>query len=86
MAQIGDLGRDQALLRVGFICGFVGGLLGVALDFDHILALWWKRLPITWYNLARESGRPLHLPATMALGIILLTFGALRFGWVALEE
>ena len=80
MGQKRTGGRGETFLTVGLVCGLVGGVLGVALDLDHILVLWRKGLPITWRNLATQAGRPLHLPATVVSGLLCLIFGALRVG------
>ena len=70
MAKTGASRRAKALLIVGLVFGLGGGIASCALDaIDHPLALWLKGLPITWENLARNAGRPLHIPATVAAGI-----------------
>lgn len=82
MAKVGAPGRGKAFLRFGLVCGGCS----VALDLDHVLALWWKGLPITWENLARHAGRPLHLPAAVVSGCVCLVLGTLCLGWVAFKE
>lgn len=83
MAQTGDTRRIDALCLIGCVFGLGGGIAGVALDLDHFLVLWWMGLPITWENLARYAGRPLHIPALVVSGALCLVFGALRLGWLA---
>ena len=62
--------RAKALCIIGLVFGLGGGCASCALDaIDHPLALLLKGLPITWENLERNAGRPLHIPATVAAGI-----------------
>ena len=85
MAKGCAMGRTEKLCLVGVIFGLVSGGASVVLDLDHLAALWWKGLPITWENLARHAGRPLHVPALVVSGAFCLIFGALYFGWLALD-
>ena len=81
MAKTGTSRRAKALCIVGLVFGLGGGIASNALDLDHPLALIIKGLPITWENLARHSGRPLHVPLTVAAcisSIVALPFGIRR--------
>ena len=62
------------------------GLGSVLLDLDHIAALVLAGLPITWENLARHAGRPLHLPALLVSGLVCLVFGALYVGRLTVRD
>ena len=50
--------RNQALL-VLVTCGAIS----VGLDLDHVIVCVARGVPLTWENLARHAGRPLHIPA-----------------------
>ena len=63
----------QALFIIG-ICGAVS----VLLDVDHVLFCIVSGTPITWENLARNAGRPLHIPAVVIVGVLCL-IGHARF-------
>lgn len=69
-----------------FLVFSLSGLASLLLDLDHVLVLMAKGLPITFYNLAREAGRPLHWPIFLVSGFVCVLFGAylLRFYWTFL--
>ena len=81
MAKTGIDRRAKALCIVGIVFGLGGGIASCLLDVDHVLALILKGLPITWHNLARCAGRPLHVPATVVAcigSLVALPFGIRR--------
>ena len=54
----------------------IGGVAGLLVDLDHVIFLVAHKIPITWYNLARQSSRFLHAPLvdiSLALFIVLGT-------------
>ena len=59
------------LIYAFFVVG-VGGTLSVLLDLDHVVALLFKGIPITWQNLATRAGRPFHVPVLILSGLVLL--------------
>lgn len=63
--------RLYRLIQAFYIIGICGAA-SVLLDLDHVCVLLVKGLPITWENLARQAGRPLHIPTVVAIGIICL--------------
>lgn len=80
MAQAGPAGRGKAFF---LFCLF--GASGVLLDADHIIALMCKGLPLTWENLARRSGRPLHVPITLAVWVFSILCSTLVAGQVIVD-
>jgi len=77
-----DMERRARRIEALYIVG-VGGLISVGLDaVDHPLALIFKGIPITWENLARKAGRPLHLPMVLISGTIFIVLGALCCGFL----
>ena len=66
---LGATGFDRyrrALVHLG-MCGFAS----VALDLvDHPLAVILNGYPLTWENLIRHAGRPLHYPVTVLAGLV----------------
>ena len=64
--------RNQALLVLS-----VSGACSVGLDLDHVLVLLWKGIPLTWENLARHAGRPLHIPVLVVACTGSIVSGAL---------
>ena len=80
----------HAKCALGFLQAFCAfcllGLVGVVVDVDHVLVLFWKGLPITWENLLTNSGRPLHIPLLVVSGVVCVCFGALLVRQVAVRE
>ena len=72
MANRGAKRRGKALL-VFLVCGIVG----VGIDLDHVLVLLVRGIPITWENLARHAGRPLHIPVLVVACAGSIVSGAL---------
>ena len=68
-------------IRNRFVTAFlifcICGISGVLLDLDHVLALWYRGLPITWENLVFNAGRPLHIPAMLVSGLVCVILCAL---------
>jgi len=62
------LGR---LIEAFFVIGLCGAC-GVLIDLDHVLVLLVKGIPLTWENLARQAGRPFHIPAVVVCGVLCL--------------
>ena len=70
--------------------GFVGALLviigsgvaGLLVDLDHVIFLVVHKIPITWYNLARQSSRFLHIPLVYLSLALFFILGALYLGFL----
>ena len=71
------LNHDRfALPLLGLI---ISGLVGVGIDLDHMLVLFWRGLPFTLENLATKAGRPLHWPGVIVGGVVFLIAIARHF-------
>lgn len=58
-----------------FLLGGIFGVFSVSLDLDHVLVLLVKKVPITFFNLSTQAGRPFHIPI-----VILCWFGCFYYG------
>jgi len=70
----------------GFIatCFFwiIGICFGLSLDIDHLFVLILKGIPITWENLATQSGRPFHIVGVIVAWIsFILVFTRIARLW-----
>ena len=53
------------------LAGILGGVVSLALDFDHVPVLWWRNIPITLDSLSTEAARPFHIPALLGAAAFL---------------
>lgn len=60
--------RDNDRFTLPLLIILAGGIVGVALDLDHVPVLLAKGLPVTLGNLATQAGRPFHRPALIISG------------------